>query len=241
MMYCNTCGKQVPETALFCPSCGEKFEANAPTVGAAGAPPVAPVVQAPPPVAQAAPPAPPAPAQLAPDAQPALSSPGAFPSLLNLRCPKCSSAELVVLGTEGSLGKAMGVSILFGAVGNLVASSQASKDLETKPIKYKCSACHEKFVTMPHQAAPEEFLAAPCTINFERVSSFMGMAVAQIVHLNGIKIGPIKNGQTLSFSTAVRYNTLFVTDMHGLAFKGVYRFEAQPGAMVAVRFNRKFL
>jgi hypothetical protein len=95
--------------------------------------------------------------------------------------------------------------------------------------------------TKPLEAAADEYLSAPCTINFERVSSFVGMAVVQIVYLNGVKIGPIKNGKTVSFATAVKYNTLYVTDQGGVAFKGNYRFEAQPGGTVNVRFNRKFL
>jgi hypothetical protein len=94
---------------------------------------------------------------------------------------------------------------------------------------------------MPLDALPDEYLSAPCALNFERVSSFVGMAVVQNVHLNGIKIGPIKNGQTLNFSTLVKYNTLFVTDMYGVAFKDPYRFEASPGGTINVRWNRKFL
>jgi Zn finger protein HypA/HybF involved in hydrogenase expression len=165
----------------------------------------------------------------------------AFPSLFNLRCPQCGGANLEVKGTEGALGKSIGVFAAFGAVGNMVMSANAAKNLETSPIKYKCASCKHKFTTMPLEAAPEEFLAAPCTIDFERVSNFVGMAVVQIVYLNGIKIGPINNGKTISFSTVVRYNTLFVTDQAGVAFKDVYRFEAQPGSSVRVRFNRKFL
>jgi hypothetical protein len=95
---------------------------------------------------------------------------------------------------------------------------------------------------MPLEAGPDEYLSAPCTINFERVSSFVGMAVAQFVYLNGIKLGSVKNGQAISFQTAVRYNTVYVTDHAGVAFKdGVTRFEAQANGAINLRFNRRFV
>jgi DNA-directed RNA polymerase subunit RPC12/RpoP len=165
----------------------------------------------------------------------------ALPSLYLLKCPYCGSSELQVVGTKGSTGKALATTIAFGAIGNLVAGANAAGDLTTSEIQYKCASCKKKFDSWPLDATPEEYLPAPCTIHFERVGSFVGMAVPQIVYLNGAKIGPVKNGQTVDFLTYLKYNTIFVTDQHGLAFKGSHRFEALPGGNIPVRFNRKFL
>jgi Zn finger protein HypA/HybF involved in hydrogenase expression len=225
-MICDKCNTVVDDASKFCPSCGAELAVPAHVQASAPDPIPAPV---------GSPVIAPAEAPIA-----ASDTGSAFPSLYRLACPKCGSGDLEIKGTEGSLAKAVGVFAAFGAVGNLVMSANAEKNLETKPIKYKCNSCSNKFTSMPLPAQPDEFLDAPCTISFERVSNFVGMAVAQIVYLNGIKIGPIKNGKTITFSTVVRYNTLFVTDAAGVAFKGAYRFEAQPGGNVHVRFNRKF-
>ncbi|MDR1764939.1 MAG: hypothetical protein LBR77_02345 [Lachnospiraceae bacterium] len=164
-----------------------------------------------------------------------------LPSLYAMKCPKCGGIDFDAIGVKGGVGKAVATQLIFGAVGNLVASSNAAKNVETTPIVYRCRSCKEKWETYPLNAAPEEILPAPCTVDFTRVSSFVGAAVLQFVYLNGIKMGPVKNGKTLSFPTYLRYNTIFVTDHSGAAFKGLYRFEAQPGGTVQVRFNRKFL
>jgi Zn finger protein HypA/HybF involved in hydrogenase expression len=227
IMICDKCNAVVNDASKFCPSCGAELaappQAQAPASSPAPAPTGSPVA---------------VPAE-APAVDPDAGA--VFPSLHRLTCPKCGSSDLEIKGTEGSLAKAVGVFAAFGAVGNLVMSANAAKNLETEPIKYKCNNCSDKFTSMPLPAQPDEFLSTPCTISFERVSNFVGMAVAQIVYLNGIKIGPIKNGKTITFSTVVRYNTLFATDGAGVAGKGAYRFEAQPGGNVHVRFNRKFL
>jgi len=75
---------------------------------------------------------------------------------------------------------------------------------------------------------------------FKRISSIVEMAVSQSVWMNGVKISPIKNGKAIEFFTPVKYNTLFVTDQHGVAFKTDYKFEASPGGSVEVKFKRKF-
>lgn len=183
----------------------------------------------------------------APQAAPVAQAPvvpsqptAAYASLYNLKCPACGSAEVMVLGVKGALGKSMATGLAFGAIGNLVAGNSAAKNMATEPIEYKCG-CGNKFQSMPHVAGADEILPQPCTIQFERLSSFVGGAVPQIVYLNGEKMGPVKNGKTLALTTHLRYNTVFVTDQHGLAFKDVLRFEAQPQGMVSVRFNRKFM
>lgn len=265
-MYCISCGAQQRDGVRFCNKCGAEMK-QPPVAAAAAAPqPVQPPVQAPiappqpmagPVQAVAQPVAPPMPVveplaapmpapvpQAAPVAQapaaPAQQSTAAYASLYNLKCPSCGSAEVQVQGVKGALGKSMATGLAFGAIGNLVAGNSASKNMATEPIEYKCG-CGNKFQSMPHVAGADEILPQPCTVQFERLSSFVGGAVPQIVYLNGEKMGPVKNGKTLTLTTHLRYNTVFVTDQHGLAFKDMLRFEAQPQGMVSVRFNRKFM
>ena len=172
-------------------------------------------------------------------AQPPSAAP-VLPSLYALKCPKCGGQDLLPLGEKGAAAAAFGKQFAFGAIGNLVASSNAQKDAVTSPIQYKCKKCNNKFVSPPLQAGPDEMLSAPCTVNFTRLSSFVGMAIVHVVYLNGVKVSPVKNGKTVTFPTYLKYNTIFVTDPHGVAFRDIYRFEAQPGGVVNVKFNRKF-
>lgn len=163
------------------------------------------------------------------------------PSLYALSCPKCRKNDIKILGTKGSRGAAAGVGMAFGAIGNMVASSISKGDFAVQPIQYKCNSCGNKFESLPLTAEPDELLEAPCTVNFKRLSGFAGMAVAQHVWLNGVKIGSVANGKTLTFQTFTKHNTVFVTDQYGVAFKGDYKFEAQSGGNIDVRFKRKFL
>ena len=162
------------------------------------------------------------------------------PSVYHLKCPQCGADSFRILGKKGALGKSIGVGVAFGAIGNLVANASSKDDYAYEPIQYKCIVCQKKFEALPLLAQPDEILSVPCKIIFKRLSSFVGMAVSQSVWLNGIKIGSIKNGKAIEFPTYVRYNTLFVSDQYGVAFKTDYKFEAQPGGCVEVQFKRKF-
>lgn len=163
-----------------------------------------------------------------------------YPSTHELVCPKCKSNNLKILGTKGSKGTALGVGMAFGAIGNLVANSISKDDYTFQPVKYKCNSCGKKFDSLPLNAKPEEILDKPCTIKFTRLSSFVGMAVSQNVWLNGLKVGSIGNGKSITFQTFVKHNTVFVTDQYGVAFKGDYKFEAQSGGTEEIRFKKKF-
>jgi len=165
-----------------------------------------------------------------------------IPSLYRLRCPKCGSSELRLLGEKGSWGKSMALDVAFGAVGTLVAGSNVNKSpVVTEQLQYKCKQCKNKFLTYPFPAEEDELLSTPCKVTFKRVSSVVGMAVPQVVHLNGMKVGPIKNGQSHTFETNVKYNTIHVTDLHGVAFADEYNFEAIASGEVLVQFKRKFI
>ncbi len=162
-------------------------------------------------------------------------------TLKGLKCPHCGCERLTVTGTKGALGASIATGLAFGAVGNLVAGSNAAANQVTGPLQYQCEGCKNKFETLPLIAPPEDVLETPCTVTFTREKNFMGAAVPQIVYINGIKLGAVKNGKSITFATSSRYNVMFVTDQYGVAFKSEHRFEAQPGGNVWVRFNRRFL
>lgn len=161
-------------------------------------------------------------------------------TLKGLKCPHCGSEDVSVTGIKGALGTAVATDFLFGAVGQIAAGKNAAKNIETQPLQYQCSHCTKKFESLPLCAPPEEVLDRPCQVTFTREKSFVGAIVPQIVYLNGIKMGAVKNGESIQFATYSRYNVLFVTDQHGVAFKSVYPFEAHPGEEVAASFKRKF-
>lgn len=163
-----------------------------------------------------------------------------FPSIHSVVCPKCQSRDLRIRGTEGAQRKAFVNQFLFGAVGNLVANSNSKDDFSLKSIEYKCNSCKNKFAAFPVVASPEEILEHPCRITFTRLSSIYGMAVAQGVWLNGVKVASVGNGKTVTFETHVKNNTIFVTDHHGAAFASVYNFQAQGGDSIELCFKRKF-
>lgn len=173
----------------------------------------------------------------------AMAQPAApmYPSVAYLVCPSCNGNDLHTIGQKGGNGKAIGMAFAFGAIGSMVAGASAADDTTTYPIQYKCKSCKNKFESGPLIATPGEILAAPCTINFTRKGSFVGMAVPQIVYLNGMKMGPVKNGKTITFQTMVRHNNIFVSDQFGVAFKTSYRFDAPDGGVVDVKFKRKFV
>lgn len=165
-----------------------------------------------------------------------------YPSIYALACPKCSckNNDFKILGTKGAKGAALGVGMAFGAIGNLVANSMSEDDYTYQPVKYQCVSCGHKFTSLPLVAEPEELLESPCTVNFTRLSCFAGMAVSQNVWLNGIKVGAVRNGKSITFQTFVKHNTVFVTDQYGVAFKGCYRFEAENGGTENISFKKKF-
>ena len=162
-------------------------------------------------------------------------------TLTGMKCPHCGSENLRVTGTKGALGASLVTGLAFGAVGNLVAGSNAAANQATEPLQYVCHDCSKKFQSLPLAAQPDEILEQPCTVTFTRDKSFVGCMVPQIVYINGIKIGAVKNGASVSFQTSCRNNVIFVTDQYGVAFNDDYKFEAQPGGEISVHFKRRFI
>jgi len=166
---------------------------------------------------------------------------GAKVSISDMKCPQCGGNDFNILGVKGGVLRSVGTAAAFGAIGNIVAGKMAAGNIETEPIQYKCKKCKYKFIGEPIEAPEEEKLSAPCNIYFKREINFVGAGVPQIVYLNGIKIGPVKNGNMIMFPTHIKQNIIFVTDQYGVAFAGHYTFEAQPDTKIVVRFNRKFI
>lgn len=164
-----------------------------------------------------------------------------YPSIYQLTCPKCGKKDFKILGTKGAKAASVGMGMALGAIGNLIADSNNKKDMSLMPVQYKCTSCGNKFDSLPLVAQPDELLNMPCTIVFHRLSSFVGMAVAQHIYLNGVKVGTVDNGKEFTFPVYTRHNTIFVTDQYGVAFKGDYQFEAEDGGHVDIQYKRKFL
>ena len=164
-----------------------------------------------------------------------------IPTLHNLSCPYCNSADLKFLGIKGAAGKSVAIVAAFGALGSLVSSTTVSENEPTKPLFYKCNHCRKKFESYPISTPDEDVLGAPCKITFHRIKSIGGMGVPYIVYLNGMRVGPIKNGTAFQFNTHTKYNTLYVMNHHGLPFPGEYTFQATSGGEVTVQFKNKFV
>lgn len=155
-----------------------------------------------------------------------------------VNCPHCGNNDLIITGAEGAGWRSF---ISYLLLGWLISRWVFAKTIaDNWPINYKCKKCNHKFTGKLIKAPQEEMLSAPCIIEFERISGFVGAWILQIVHLNGVKIAPIKNGKTITFQTHVKHNVLFVTDEYGNAFPEPYTFEAKANTSVLVRFNRKF-
>lgn len=162
-------------------------------------------------------------------------------TLKGLKCPKCDCEDLKIKGKPKALAKEMTNFLLFGNIGNIVSSKMASKNYETSELSYECKNCRHKFESMPLVATEEDILEYPCTINFTRIKSLVGCAVVQMVYLNGVNCGSVKNGATITFQTNNRWNKVFVTDSYGVAFPDVYCFEAVANGNVNINFKRKFV
>lgn len=162
-------------------------------------------------------------------------------TLKGMKCPRCGAEDLIIRGKPGGAGKAAAGVLIGGNVANLIASGRAAKNVQTGPIALTCGKCKHKFESLPLLAPEEDILSTPCTITFTRLGSMVGCAVVQIVYLNGVNCGPVKNGKSLTLETSNHYNTMYVTDQYGAAFPGAYRFEAEAGGHVDVKFKRKFV
>lgn len=161
------------------------------------------------------------------------------PTLVGIKCPECGSKNYKILGA-GSVGAGVAKQLLFGGIGNMVASSSSKNDFELKPIKYQCKNCKKKFESLPNEANNDELLEKPCIITFKRLSGIWGAALRQQVFLNGIKVGTVKSGSEIKFETNTKTNVIFVTDQHDVAFDDLYEFTAKSGGEEYIKFKKNF-
>ena len=165
-------------------------------------------------------------------------SEGIFPSVNYLICPICGGNNLLVLGEKGSAEKSKAAdkqSLEW------IANAKYIEDSSSHALCYKCKQCKNIFNEPPHIALPNEIMLEPCTINFTRLASSIGSAVSLYIYLNGIKVGIVKNGETIAFKTNLINNTVVVTDCIGRAFKSIRVFQASPKGIIDMNFMRKFV
>lgn len=161
------------------------------------------------------------------------------PSLNALACPQCKGKNLRVLGIQGSRRNAFVSALPFGMISAM--DNVAEKTSKLTPMEYKCEACGTKFEAYPFKSTPDEILDAPCTVNFHRLGALTGMAVPQLVWLNGVCMKWVANKQSVTFQTFIKHNVVVVTDHCGVAFKGHFTFEAKSGGTQEIKFKRKFI
>jgi hypothetical protein len=157
----------------------------------------------------------------------------------DLACPVCTAVDIKALGTKGFTGRQL-VIILFGFPAGLIFSDVEKKTVRDKAIIYQCSICGNKWEAFPVKAAESGCLERPCEIHVSREGGITGGLMPQFVYLNGKKIGPVKNGGRIIFTTGRKYNLVFITDHLGRAFD-TRRFDASPGEQIKLRFKGKFL
>jgi DNA-directed RNA polymerase subunit RPC12/RpoP len=157
----------------------------------------------------------------------------------DLKCPACTAVAFKALGTKGFAGRQL-VTMLFGFPAAVAFSKSERKNTGDREIIYKCSKCGNKWTVLPGKTAESDRLEALCEIHFTRKSSMLGGAMAQFVYLNGKKIGPVKNGGRITFTTERKHNLVFVTDHLGRAFD-TRHFDARAGEQIELKFKRKFL
>ena len=163
-----------------------------------------------------------------------------FRTTVNQKCPHCGSSEWKITGLPGAAGRVILISF-FGLLGNAIASSGLKKLKDDDPFIFKCNSCGKKWEAAPAAAPENERLESPCSITVERPGGFVGAAVGQYAYLNGIRMGVLKSGNSLSFKTNVKRNVLYFTDLSGTVYKDYKFFEAEAGSSQNFRFNRKFL
>jgi hypothetical protein len=156
------------------------------------------------------------------------------------RCPHCGGGEWNPAGLTGAAGRVVLITFL-GVIGNAIAGSNLKNRKDDDPFVCKCGSCKKKWELIPVKAPEAECLESPCSINVTRPGGFVGAAVGQYAYLNGIRMGILKNGGSLSFQTHVKHNLLYFTDLSGIVYKDFKRFDADAGGSKNFIFNRKFL
>jgi DNA-directed RNA polymerase subunit RPC12/RpoP len=168
---------------------------------------------------------------------------GEIPSLYRLACPRCGNSDYLPLGKKRNVAQQIGAGLAAGSAPLLatwVMNAQAMNLAEAPTLQYQCAGCKKKYESPPLAAQPDEILPEAGLVTFTRAKMFRGAAGTQVVYLNGVPIKTLKNGESFSFQTILRYNTIFVGIGNGMVIRKVYRFEAQPGRPVNAEFDGNF-
>jgi hypothetical protein len=138
-----------------------------------------------------------------------------------------------------------GAGLALGALGSMAENQRIIAGGLAKALAYpetavRCYACGQNFLALPTEAGPAELLAAPALITLTRLANRRDRAEPQHIFLNGVRVATVGDGQAVTVPTAVRFNTVFVTNQYGRALGRAHRFEATPGAAIALPFDRGF-
>lgn len=172
-----------------------------------------------------------------------------FPSINNIRCPKCGSSQIVLTGVKGLKGKGVAKMISMGSggggavgalIGGVAGTVAGNTIIKTTVLKYQCGGCREKFEALPHETKPEDVLETPFTVTFTKKVN-LALNEGVYVYVNGIVVAVLEAAHsTITFQTAVRHNTVFLIEYLGKKVKnGEFSFDAIPGGSIDLLYNRK--
>lgn len=158
-----------------------------------------------------------------------------------VRCSACGSNRLRPMGISGALSNMGGRE--FGLAGRFIVGAFDKSGyipVEHEEIEYKCLDCKEKFFVEKKSSNFVHDFHEPFTITFFREKKFVGAMMPHVVFLNGFRVGIVKNGQAIRFTTNKIKNVLVVCDYNGMAFPDYLPFEALEGGTKNIRFAFKF-
>ena len=166
-----------------------------------------------------------------------------YPSLYQIKCPFCGSDQYVPLGKKSSALQQFSTGLAAGLAprtATTIANRHAGNMSDAIPLQYQCTQCKKKYEFTPLPANEDEVLDQCCDIRFERAKMLRGSAGVYTVYLNGIPIGNLGNGESFTFQTMLKYNTVFVGFGNGIVFRELIKFQAVPGGHVGIVFDGKF-
>ena len=177
-----------------------------------------------------------------------------LPSIHLIRCTKCGSSQIEIIGVKGVFGKSIGgvaaattAGVLGGAVGGAIYGAVKSAADSKKPvmplstIRFQCGSCREKFEAEPHGTEDVDVLETPFKITFTRKGIFGDDPY--YLFLNGIQVSVIPTlTNTFVFPTSVKRNTLILIGAIGKPVKnGIYNFDAAPGGSLELLYAKRKL
>ena len=169
-----------------------------------------------------------------------------LPSIHLIRCPRCGSSQIEIVGVKGVAGKAMGNfaaiyagGIIGSVIYDAVQEAKEAKNTTLPPIRFHCLGCSEKFEAVPHGSEKTDVLEAPYTITFTRKGVFGDDQY--YMFLNGLPVAVVPTlTNTFSFPTNVKRNTLFLLNPLGKPVKnGIYEFNATSGGNINLLYAKR--